>query len=71
MRDEMKMYVMVEEGLGIGVERGIEDMNVVAAKGFKLLKNIQTPLFHQLTFSTAWGLYVVSIVALYFHSMIL
>ena len=37
MRDEMRMYV-VEEGVDIGVERGIEDMRVVVAKRFKLLK---------------------------------
>ena len=32
MRDERKRYV-AEEEVDIGVERGIEDMNVVAAKG--------------------------------------
>jgi hypothetical protein len=51
MRDEMKMHVVVvEEGVGIGVERGIEDMNVVAAKKFKLLKNIQTHFFLSVDF---------------------
>jgi hypothetical protein len=34
MRDEMKKYV--EEGVDIGVERGIVDMSVVVAKRFKV-----------------------------------
>ena len=63
--------------VGIGVERGIEDMRAVAAKRFKL-KNIQTPslFFNQLSFFDddrqfdLWPL-CSTIAALYFHSMIL
>ena len=64
LRDEMKMCV-VEEEVGIGIGKGIEDMSDVAAKRIKLFKKlIKTPCFYQADFSTTskfdLGMYYIS-----------
>jgi len=53
MIGERRMYVVVvEEEVGIGIERGIEDMNVVVAKGYMSTSRHPLKLTFDLTAAT-------------------